>query len=316
MTGGLPPSSDGGISSRTASPTLTSRSLPARPRRFRQSKSTPADRRRSSAVAGNHGHDGVGNLDPAIDRGAGQWLVYSHGAGSRPSGGENAQAQLLPAGTTGPLIIDTVGPTVTNVVFARLTGSVYATFQDNLSGLAMASVLNGANYTFYKLVNGRPGQFFPSTITVVQSGGPTAPVQVRISFNGGRYIRGGQYVLTIRSGGVMDVAGNALDGEFSGTFPSGNGTPRGRFRGRSGRPPQHRLRSQADLQRPCLDKESRQGEDAQQGSQPAARRHRPQRQARCQSLLIRTGRGEFLRRAASVKNAHLGADHGITPVMV
>ena len=152
---------------------------------------------------------GIWSLQSTVVLANGSYTVMAQAVDQ--SGGET-QAQLLPAGTTGPLIIDTVGPTVTNVVFARLTGSVYATFQDNLSGLAMASVLNGANYTFYKLVNGRPGQFFPSTITVVQSGGPTAPVQVRISFNGGRYIRGGQYVLTIRSGGVMDVAGNALDG--------------------------------------------------------------------------------------------------------
>ena len=62
------------------------------------------------------------------------------------SGGTNAQTQLLPSGTTGPLIIDTVGPTVTNVVFARLSGSVYVTFQDNLSGLAMSTLVNGANY--------------------------------------------------------------------------------------------------------------------------------------------------------------------------
>ena len=170
---------------------------------------------------------GIWSLQSTVVLANGSYTVMAQAVDQ--SGGENAQAQLLPAGTTGPLIIDTVGPTVTNVVFARLTGSVYATFQDNLSGLAMASVLNGANYTFYKLVNGRPGQFFPSTITVVQSGGPTAPVQVRISFNGGRYIRGGQYVLTIRSGGVMDVAGNALDGEFPEHSPPETARPGGNF---------------------------------------------------------------------------------------
>ena len=54
-----------------------------------------------------------------------------------------------------------------------------------------------------------------------------------LTINGGRPLRGGTYTLTIFSGagvrGVRDVAGNALDGEFSGTFPSGNGIPGGNF---------------------------------------------------------------------------------------
>jgi len=140
-----------------------------------------------------------------------------------------AQTQLLPAGTTGPLIIDTVGPTVTNVVFARLSGSVYVTFQDNRSGLAQTTLIDGANYMLNKLVHGKPGQFLSSTITSAAAASPTAPQQVKITFNGGRSIRGGQYLLTILSAGITDVAGNALDGEFYGSFPSGNGTPGGNF---------------------------------------------------------------------------------------
>ncbi len=41
-----------------------------------------------------------------------------------------------------------------------------------------------------------------------------------------------QYALVVLAGdngstGVVDLAGNFLDGEFNGVFPSGNGTPRG-----------------------------------------------------------------------------------------
>jgi hypothetical protein len=36
-------------------------------------------------------------------------------------------------------------------------------------------------------------------------------------------------VFTVRSGGVRDIAGNALDGEFYGFFPSGNNVPGGDF---------------------------------------------------------------------------------------
>src|SRR5262249_50243438 len=46
----------------------------------------------------------------------------------------------------GPLVIDTVGPRITNVTVDARHGLVTITFQDNLSGLAQASVMSGANY--------------------------------------------------------------------------------------------------------------------------------------------------------------------------
>jgi hypothetical protein len=62
---------------------------------------------------------------------------------------------------------------------------------------------------------------------------PTAPEEVVLTFNHGRPLRSGTYTVTILSGtgatGARDVAGNALDGEFYGTFPSGDGTPGGNF---------------------------------------------------------------------------------------
>jgi hypothetical protein len=41
--------------------------------------------------------------------------------------------------------------------------------------------------------------------------------------------RGGFFTLLVRSGGVQDVAGNGLDGDFFGSFPSGNGIRGGDF---------------------------------------------------------------------------------------
>jgi hypothetical protein len=37
------------------------------------------------------------------------------------------------------------------------------------------------------------------------------------------------FYLDVDSGGIQDLAGNALDGEFNGTFPTGNGHPGGDF---------------------------------------------------------------------------------------
>ena len=59
---------------------------------------------------------------------------------------------------------------------------------------------------------------------------PTDPVVVNVVFNNGHTFRGGKYEVVIDSGtgdaGIQDVAGNALDGNFYGTFPTGDGLAR------------------------------------------------------------------------------------------
>jgi hypothetical protein len=56
-----------------------------------------------------------------------------------------------------------------------------------------------------------------------------APQVVEVSINKNQAIRGGSYRFTVKSGGIEDVAGNALDGEFYGNFPSGNNQAGGNF---------------------------------------------------------------------------------------
>ena len=52
-------------------------------------------------------------------------------------------------------------------------------------------------------------------------------------FNNGHAFRGGKYEVIINSGtgdaGIQDVAGNALDGNFYGPFPTGDGLAGGTF---------------------------------------------------------------------------------------
>jgi hypothetical protein len=136
---------------------------------------------------------------------------------------------------THPLVIDTVGPRVTAVSFDRLHGAIDVTFQDDRSGLDQASLLNAVNYSLVL----RSGPFskgpfiLTSIVPTSTSTDPTAPETIALTFNGGKAIRGGFYTFTILSGagvnGVRDIAGNALDGEFYGFFPSGNGIPGGNF---------------------------------------------------------------------------------------
>jgi autotransporter-associated beta strand protein len=231
LTGGLDPASDSGISHSDGITNVTEPIFDGTSNAFSTVKvyAQPTGGGGPQQLLGVTVANAAGawRLQSTVALADGSYTVIAQAVDS--SGATLAQTQLLPAGTTGPLIIDTVGPTVTNVVFARHSGSAYVTFQDNLSGLDQATLIDGANYMLNKLVNGKPGQFLSSTITTVAPASPTVPQQVKITFNGGRQIRGGQYLLTILSGGITDVTGNALDGEFYGTFPSGNGTPGGNF---------------------------------------------------------------------------------------
>jgi hypothetical protein len=176
-----------------------------------------------------------------------------------PDGTVKGPFTLLPLGGKGPLVIDTVGPRVVGVRFdpphvhrhaARRhhhghggkdtagtppTGQVDITFQDDRSGLDQTRLLDPVNYTLIR-VGGPPGERFVVTrVTTTASTDPSAPQQVALTINHGQSLPAGTYLLKIASGGVdgvTDVAGNALDGEYYGSFPSGNGRPGGNFAAR------------------------------------------------------------------------------------
>ncbi len=148
------------------------------------------------------------------------------------AGHTKATSQILPNASQGPLVIDTAGPRVTAVTFDRVNGQIDITFQDDRSGLDQAQVIDAANSMLSKLHTRTPGTFKVNVISATPSGA-TGPEQVVLSINDGRQLRGGIDTLTILSGsgasGIRDVAGNALDGEFYGYFPSGNKLPGGNF---------------------------------------------------------------------------------------
>ena len=138
------------------------------------------------------------------------------------------------------LVIDTVGPKITSVNFSRFQGRIQVTFQDygglnNAGvGLNMASVIDANNYQLTTVHHPRVGKYRVNVISDTP-GTTTGTQTVTLSINGGKYIKGGWYFFTIYSAspsdltGVQDIAGNALDGEFYGYFPSGNNHPGGNF---------------------------------------------------------------------------------------
>jgi hypothetical protein len=159
----------------------------------------------------------------------GPYAVEAHAVDQ--AGFTTATTPLLPSATQGPLTIDTVGPKVTALSFARVNGQINLTFQDTLSGMNQAEVIDAANYQLTKLHTIR-GRYVVNVISATPSG-PTGPENVVLTINDGRQLRGGTYYFTVFSGngatGIRDVAGNALDGEFYGFFPSGNNIPGGNF---------------------------------------------------------------------------------------
>jgi large repetitive protein len=138
-----------------------------------------------------------------------------------------------PTTITSDLVIDTVGPVITNVVWNRLNGQVDYVIQDPspASGVNMATLLDSSNYLFTKVHANKafPGKWIVTNIAV-SPGAATSSYDVAVTFNDGATIRGGFYLFTIRdssngNSSVQDIAGNHLDGVFYGTFPSGNGIP-------------------------------------------------------------------------------------------
>jgi hypothetical protein len=146
---------------------------------------------------------------------------------TNPAGGPPATASL------GTILIDTVGPVVTNASFNRFTGQMTITFQDNLSGLDQRSLANGAFYhVTAQPLSPRvhvPGTILVTGLSVSPQTSPTAPQTVTLTLNGGQALRGGSYILKVGSGGIEDVAGNPLNGAFYGTFPTGSGQPGSNF---------------------------------------------------------------------------------------
>lgn len=148
----------------------------------------------------------------------------------------SALTPVMPNTTQGPLVIDTVGPKITNVQFQRLKGQVVLTIQDERSGLNMTTLVDAANYAFNKIHTKPAGTYLVNVLAPTPQGPlPTDPVVVTATINQGHAIHGGFYLFTAKStsalqtSGIQDVAGNALDGEFYGFFPSGNKVRGGDF---------------------------------------------------------------------------------------
>ena len=145
---------------------------------------------------------------------------------------------VSPTATIVPtLVVDTAPPVINSLSFNRFDATLTLTFQDNLSGMDLASLTNSAFYHISATPLSSkvhvPKLILPTSISDTPGALPSDPVVVSVVFNNGHAFRGGAYEVSIDSGsgdsGIQDVAGNALDGNFYGSFPSGDGLAGGNF---------------------------------------------------------------------------------------
>ncbi|MHB1562124.1 MAG: Ig-like domain-containing protein, partial [Isosphaeraceae bacterium] len=127
----------------------------------------------------------------------------------------------------GTVVIDTTAPVITNIVFNRRQGELDVYFRDNLSGMFLPAISNGASYQ----VSARPLNdwipvrrvIVPTSVSVIAGATPSSVDEAVVVLNHGKRLNPGHYTVQVAAGGMFDVAGNLLGGRFYGSYPTGNG---------------------------------------------------------------------------------------------
>jgi len=127
-----------------------------------------------------------------------------------------------PADFVDAIVIDTIGPRVLARRFARASGRFIVVLQDERSGLVEATLRDSGNFILNRRGR-RPGSVPLTSLDVLGGGASHDPRAVIGKFARGRSIPRGPFAIKIggSSQGITDVAGNALNGEVSGSFPPG-----------------------------------------------------------------------------------------------
>ncbi len=132
-------------------------------------------------------------------------------------GGGGATALVPLTSASKPLVITTTGPVISSVVYNSRARQITISFQgaigldpNTLSNIAFYSV-SGKGVSIASIAVSVAGT---NATVVLKLKGKKLPKSVR---------------LTVIAGGIVDVAGNALDGEFLSKLPTGDTHPGGNF---------------------------------------------------------------------------------------
>jgi hypothetical protein len=232
LSGTLDPASDSGMSHTDAITNVTKPRFlgTASPGSTVQLFVTPAGQTQSTSI---------GQVVAAAD---GSWVLtanhslsdgaYQVSATATATDGTVAPAVLLPDSRRGigPLTIDTVAPRITKLVICPSTSRILVTFADDRSGLDPTTVTESNNFRLVTSSMQPIPLYRITSASTVSPAGSNAPDTMALATNfGGRSCGGRTLLFTVVSGGVSDVAGNALDGEFRSHLPTGNNIPGGNF---------------------------------------------------------------------------------------
>jgi hypothetical protein len=135
-----------------------------------------------------------------------------------------APSSTIRSASIGRVIISTHGPQVGRIAFDAKHGTITVTYDDSV-GLTPTGLLNPAAYTLSQ----GSSVLHPTAVNAVAATAGSFAETMSLVFNRGRKLKPGQDILTIDSSLVRDIVGNPLNGEFTGTFPSGNGASGGNF---------------------------------------------------------------------------------------
>jgi hypothetical protein len=149
---------------------------------------------------------------------------YNITATMTSSGGTLLEStQLLPNSSQGPLVIDTVSPTIAGVTLDPATGTFSITYNADLSGIDPSSMNDAANFTLLGVGKGR--RSFSVTGITVDAAASNGQVTEHVTFNMPSRVVAGTYVLTINANGLTDNAGNVLVEKTYVTFPQTTNAP-------------------------------------------------------------------------------------------
>ena len=159
-----------------------------------------------------------------------QVFMATSGRGITPSSGTPVIERYSKAG---PIVIDTVAPRVVAFSYDPSTRTVGVTIQDEGSGVIAAGLpIELAPTVTKRGTRGTLGLVLIPTNVIVTSDGtipPEEPVLFSGVINDPHPTPGARYTIRIKASTVTDFAGNALDGEYRGHYPTGNGRPGGDF---------------------------------------------------------------------------------------
>ena len=131
-----------------------------------------------------------------------------------------------------PLQVLTAPPEVTAAVLDPLKGRLTITFQSTGPGGLDLAPLTASGAIALSPGLGRNPALAITALDLSAPVGSDGPQTLVVTLAGGRPLPTNSYTLLIRSLDVRDVAGQTLDGEYLGKFPTGNGRVGGDFAAR------------------------------------------------------------------------------------